>query len=59
MAFVHPRPSLLMARLTLSVIERASADPNLWREPQLHRALLVSGLSLLVHGLAQLQGDLG
>ncbi|MEB3173107.1 MAG: hypothetical protein VKL97_04515 [Cyanobacteriota bacterium] len=48
-----------MARLTLSTIERASADPSLWREPQVHRALLVSGLSLLVGGLAQLQGDLG
>ena len=48
-----------MARLTLSAIERASVDPGLWREPELHRALLVSGLSLLVGGLALLQGDLG
>ena len=48
-----------MARLTLSAIERASADPGLWSEPELHRALLVSGLSLLVGGLALLQGDLG
>ncbi|MFZ9270776.1 MAG: hypothetical protein ACO23C_05960 [Prochlorococcaceae cyanobacterium] len=48
-----------MARLTLSAIERASADASLWREPELHRALLVSGLSLLVGGLAQLQHDLG
>jgi len=54
-----PRSSLLMARLTLSAIERASADASLWREPELHRALLVSGLSLLVGGLAQLQADLG
>jgi hypothetical protein len=54
-----PRSALVMARLTLSAIERASDDPSLWREPQLHRALLVSGLSLLVGGLAQLQGDLG
>ena len=55
----RPRPSLLMARLTLSAIERASADPSLWREPALHRALLVSGLSLMVGGLTQLQADLG
>ncbi len=48
-----------MARLTLSAIERGGADPSLWREPELHRALLVSGLSLLVGGLAQLQADLG
>ena len=52
-------PSLLMARLTLSAIERGCEDPSLWREPQVHRALLVSGLSLLVGGLAQLQSDLG
>ena len=55
----RPRPSLVMARLTLSAIERASTDPGLWREPELHRALLVSGLSLLVGGLTQLQADLG
>ncbi len=48
-----------MARLTLSAIERAGGDPDLWREPQLHHALLVSGLSLLVGGVAQLQHDLG
>jgi len=53
------RSSLVMARLTLSAIERASADPGLWREPDVHRALLVSGLSLLVGGLVQLQSDLG
>ena len=51
--------SLVMARLTLSAIERAGSDPSLWREPELHRALLVSGLSLLVGGLTQLQADLG
>ena len=54
-----PRSSLVMARLTLSAIERASRDPALWREPELHRALLVSGLSLLVGGLAMLQADIG
>jgi len=48
-----------MARLTLSAIERASGDASLWRQPELHRALLVSGLSLLVGGLSQLQADLG
>ena len=54
----QPRSALALARLTLSAIERASEDPSLWREPVLHRALLVSGLSLLVSGLAQLQDDL-
>lgn len=54
-----PRPSAVMLRLTLSALEKASHDPSLWREPELHRALLVSGLSVLVNGLALLQQDLG
>ena len=37
----------VMARLTLSALERASHDPDCWREPVVHRALLVSGLSVL------------
>jgi hypothetical protein len=48
-----------MARLTLSALERASADTSIWREPAVHHALLISGLSVLVSGLAQLQHDLG
>ena len=54
-----PRPSGVMVRLTLSALERASHDPSLWREAELHRAVLVSGLSVLVNGLAILQRDLG
>jgi len=54
-----PRSSDVMARLTLSALERARAEPELWRQPEVHRALLVSGLSLLVSSLARLQADLG
>jgi hypothetical protein len=50
--------SELMARLTLSVLERASADPSVWREPIVHRAVLVSGLSVLVGSLVRLRADL-
>jgi len=49
----------VLARLTLSVLERVSADSAIWREPEVHRAVLISGLSVLVGGLAQLQADLG
>lgn len=54
-----PRSSDVMARLTLSALERARVEPELWRQPEVHRALLVSGLTLLVSSLARLQADLG
>jgi hypothetical protein len=37
--------STVMARLTLSALERASHDPACWSDPLVYRALLVSGLS--------------
>ena len=49
----------VMARLTLSALERASQDPDCWREPVVHRALLVSGLSVLTAATRHLQDDLG
>jgi hypothetical protein len=54
-----PRPSSVMARLTLSALERASQDPAIWRQPDVHRAVLVTGLTVLVSALAQLRDDLG
>ena len=54
----QPRPerdpcrSALMARLTLSALDRLAEDPSCWREPMVHRALLVSGLSVLISSLA-------
>ena len=50
--------SELMARLTLSALEMASADPAVWREPVVHRAVLVSGLSVLMGSLVRLRADL-
>ena len=52
------RSSGVLLRLTLSALERANHDPSLWREAEVHRAVLVSGLSVLIHGLTQLQQDL-
>ena len=47
-----------MARLTLSALERASQDPACWRDPVVHRALLVSGLSVLTDATRRLNEDL-
>ena len=50
-----PRPSGVLLRLTLSALDQASHDPSLWREAEVHRAVLVSGLSVLLSSLALLQ----
>jgi hypothetical protein len=57
--FRQPRSCGVMARLTLSALERASHDQAIWREPDVHRAVLISGLTVLVSSLARLQEDLG
>jgi len=44
-----------MARLTLSAVEQLVAQPGGWSEPMVHRALLVSGLSVLLSSLTVLQ----
>jgi hypothetical protein len=48
-----------MARHTLSAVEQLVAEPGGWREPMVHRALLVSGLSVLLSSLALLQEQHG
>ncbi|MEC8441241.1 MAG: hypothetical protein VXZ59_02865 [Cyanobacteriota bacterium] len=48
----------VLARLTLSALERASHDPACWKDPVVHRALLVSGLSVLTDAMRRLQDDL-
>ena len=50
--------STVMALLTLSALESASHDPACWSDPLVHRALLVSGLSVLTAGTRLLQDDL-
>jgi hypothetical protein len=44
-----------MARLSLSAVERLVAKPGGWREPVVHRALLVSGLSVLLTSITLVQ----
>ena len=48
----------VMARLTLSALQRASEDPSCWRDPVVYRALLVSGLTVLTDATRHLQQDL-
>ena len=48
----------VMARLPLSALERASRDPACWKDPVVHRALLVSGLSVLTEATKRLNEDL-
>ena len=50
--------SSVMARLTLSALDRASEDPSCWRDPVVYRALLVSGLSVLTAAAGLLRDDL-
>jgi hypothetical protein len=39
-------------------MERASRDPACWRDPVVHRTLLVSGLSVLTEATKRLNEDL-
>ena len=56
---LRPRSSSVMARLTLSAVEQLVAEPGGWGEPMVHRALLVSGLSVLLSSLALVQKQHG
>ena len=48
----------LMARLTLSAVADATQDNAGWSQPEVHRALLVSGLSVLTSATWLLRRDL-
>ncbi len=50
--------SSLMARLTISAIDQVTQDPKNWKEPSVHKALLVSGLSVLVASTSLLNQDI-
>jgi hypothetical protein len=47
-----------MARLTLSAVADATRLESGWGEPEVHRALLVSGLSVLISATWLLRRDL-
>ena len=50
--------SALLARLTISAIEKAQKDPTCWSDPTIHKALIVTGLNLLVASTELLMSDL-
>lgn len=50
--------STIMARLTISAIERSTKDHACWKEPSIHKAILVSGLSVLIASIKLLEKDL-
>ena len=58
MAETEASHSGVMARLTLSALERASKDPTCLRDPIVQRAVLVSGLSVLTEATRRLNEDL-
>ena len=50
--------STMMARLTLSAVADATRHQGAWQQPEVHRALLISGLSVLTSALWLLRRDL-
>ncbi|KGG12868.1 MULTISPECIES: hypothetical protein [Prochlorococcus] len=48
-----------MAKLTISAILRSCKEEDSWKDPSVHRAILVSGLSVLVASSKLIEEDLG
>ncbi len=51
--------SSIMAKLSLSALEKSCKDESSWLEPSTYRAILVSGLSVLIASMKLLENDLG
>ena len=50
--------STMMARLTLSAVADVTREQGAWQQPEVHRALLISGLSVLTSATWLLRRDL-
>tara|TARA_B100000700_G_C14731613_1_gene708631 strand:+ start:511 stop:750 length:240 start_codon:yes stop_codon:yes gene_type:complete len=50
--------SSILARLTMSALKKATKDPSCWSNPNVYKALIVSGLNLLVASNELLLSDL-
>jgi len=51
-------PGPMLLRLTLSALDQASADAAIWRHPEVHRALLISGVTTLLTAFTPIRRDL-
>ncbi len=51
-------PSALMSRLTISALEGVVRDSACWKEQLVHRAVLITGLSVLMASTQLLNDDL-
>ncbi|QVL51857.1 MAG: hypothetical protein KFB97_10035 [Cyanobium sp. M30B3] len=48
----------MVLRLTLSALDQARADAAIWRHPEVHRAVLISGVTALVTAFTPIRRDL-
>jgi uncharacterized membrane protein YsdA (DUF1294 family) len=48
----------MLLRLTLSALDQASADAAIWRHPEVHLAVLISGVTTLVTAFTPIRRDL-
>ena len=48
----------LLARLTISALDQVSQSESCWEEPIVHKAILVSGLSVLIQSMKCIEEDL-
>ena len=50
--------SKCMSRLMISALERMSNDSSIWSDPAVHKAILVTGISLLITSIQFIEEDL-
>ena len=48
----------MMARLTISALNQMSDDESNWKEPVVHKAVLISGLSIFIECIQCIEDDL-
>ena len=54
----HNSSSRLMARLIISALDQITMYKSTWKEPVVHRAILLGGLSVLIQSAQFVENDL-